>query len=144
VSAAVVQVLGPKGLMGIEVSLGGQAYVMPPLNAKLAKAYWSRLEALQAGAEADPLGLVAEVVQLCLARNHDGLPPDLALEFVDLDNFDRLASAAMGQKAFVAWCEQQAAAAKNAEAPAPSDGTGAPSTPASPPPPAGGEATSTS
>lgn len=141
-TTVVPQVLGPKGLMGIPVEMGGGTYVLPPLNAKLAKAYWPRLEALQAGAEADPLGLVAEVVQLCLARNHDGLPPDLALEHVDLDNFDRLASAAMGQKSFLAWCEQQG------KAPAPqamaAAGIGAPSTPASPPPPAGAGATSMS
>lgn len=130
---------------GLPVELAGVVYTMPSLNAAAAKRYWPRIQAMEANTEPDPLGLVASLVHACLLRNYPDLPEAVVSENVDMDNFEQLSSKVFGAAAFRKWCDAQAAAQGNAEAPQPqaTAGTGAPSTPASPPPPGTDSPTST-
>ena len=132
-------------LPGLPVTLGGVAYTMPSINARAAKAYWPRVEAMQNGNEPDPLGLVAEMVHACLLRNYPEITFDTVQDGVDMDNLDELSAKVFGKGAFRKWCDAQASEAGNAAAPPTlaTAGTGAPSTPASPPPPVGDPSTST-
>lgn len=138
-------------LAGLPVILAGVAYTMPAMNAATAKRYWARIQAMQAGTEPDPLGLVADLVHACLQRNYADISADLVAEHVDMDNLDELSTKCFGAGAYRRWVAMQAAIAQaeagNAAAPQPMTmpaGTGAPSTPPSPPPPAGDSPTSTS
>lgn len=136
-----------RGLLpGLPVTLNGMELTMPSLNARAARLYWPRVEAFQRGEEADPLGLVAAMVHACLQRNYPDITEDDVADGVDMDNLDELAVKVMGKGSFRNWCAQQAKAeAGNVAAPAAATaGTGATSTPASPPPPAGALETSTS
>jgi hypothetical protein len=140
----------PLKFAGLEVQLGGTTYVMPPLSAKAAKAYWPRMLALQAGTEEDVLDLGAGVAHACLARNYPEITREQVDELVDLGNVEELLAKAGGNGSFKRWTQQQLAlqaaegnAATHPPAPA-AGGTGAASTPASPPPPGGASPTSTS
>ena len=136
---------------GLPVVAGGTTYTMPPLCAADSRRYWSRIQAMQAGTEPDPLGLVADLVTACLRRNYPEVVPELVADFVDMDNIDELSSKCFGAGAFKRWAAMQAAAAAadagNVRAPQPMTtpaGTGAPSTPPLPLPPAGDSPTSMS
>lgn len=141
-SAAAVETRFP----GLPVVLGGRQYVLPPISAKAGKAYWQRIQAMQAGTDPDPLGLVADLVVACLRRNYPEVDADEVADLVDMDNMDELSAKVFGAGAFRRWCAmQQPAAEGNAQAPQPTvAGTGAPSTHPSPPPPDGDGPTSTS
>lgn len=133
---------------GQAITLAGVAYTMPAINAATAKRYWARIEAMKAGVEPDPLGLVADLVHACLRRNYPEIDAEHVAECVDLDNMDALSSACFGAGAFRRWSAMQLALqqaeAGNPIAPQPmaTAGTGALSTQPSPPPPAGGSPTS--
>jgi hypothetical protein len=126
-------------LAGVSIILAGQQYVLPPINAATHRLYADRLRAFEAGEEQDPLGLVACLVQAALRRNYPAIADNLADEYVDIDNANMLMSACMGQRSWRKWLELQAQSELQAgKTPvAMEDGTGAPSTPASPPPPDG-------
>lgn len=134
---------------GIPVVLGGKSYTMPPLNAVVARRYWERILALETGDDPDPLGLAVTLVTACLRRNHPEVTEDWVAEHLDLDNHSRLASMTLGRGAFQRWCEANPGQRGNVPAPQPQPqpmgqaGTGAPSMPASPRPPAGDIPTST-
>ena len=130
---------------GIEVKLGGRIYIMPALSAAASKRYWERIEALRAQRESDPMGLTIQLVAACLSRNYPEIDEAWVEQHLDLDNWESLSTAVFGQKAFRRWIEAQQAAAGNVPAPQPvaaPAGTGAPSTPVSPPSPAGDTPTS--
>lgn len=135
---------------GLPVQVGAATLVMPPLSAKGARQFLDRIAAVQRGEEADPLGLAAQVTHACLRRNYPDLSLDAVEDTIDFDNFEAFLMRAVGQGAFKKWCEAQALLAAEAGSgnprpqPVAADGTGAPSTPASPPPPAGDTGTSTS
>lgn len=117
------------------ITLAGREYVLPPINCATHRLFAERLRAFEMGQEQDPLGLVADIVQAALRRNHADVPPDLAEQVVDLDNANELMSACMGQAAWRRWLDQQAAEAAKTEPGKPqAAGTGDRSTPASPPP----------
>lgn len=133
-------------LPGLPVRLGGIEYTMPCLNSATARRYWDRINAQQRGEEPDPLGLTALLVAACLRRNYPEVTDDEVAENVDFDNVDELIVKCFGKGAFSDWCARMAAIEGNAGAPQTTKeaGTGAPSTPPSPPPPAGDFPTSTS
>ncbi len=134
---------------GLLVTLGDRQLVMPPLNAKAAKAFWPRMLALQTGEERDILDLGAGVTHACLVRNYPELTRDQVDEWVDLGNVEELLAKAGGEGSFKRWCDQQLAAqaaAGNAmpqATTAATPGTGAPSTPPLPPLPGIDSPTST-
>lgn len=137
------------------VVLGGNEYVMPPLNLRQAQLYWPQMAALQDGGTSplQALELAADVAHACLVRNYPELPRATVDDWVDLDNFEQLLAAAGGGRSFKAWLEtvrvETGGSPPGNEPPQPTtptapDGTGAPSMPASPPPPAGDSSASTS
>jgi hypothetical protein len=137
--------MGAPQYPGFPVVIGGVEYTMPALSAKAAKVLWPRMLALQEGKESDPLGLAAAVAHACLVRNHPELTEEAVAEHVDLDNYEKLLAQSGGKGSFRRWCDQQLAAEGNGRPqPMATDGTGAPSTPASPLPPGGAGETSTS
>jgi len=133
-------------LAGLPVTIDGVEHTMPPLNATTSKRYWARIQAMQRGEEPDPMGLTLALVHACLQRNYPDIAEDQVAESVDMDNIEELNAKVFGQGSFRAWCARMAALEGNALAPRPTAeaGTGALSTPTSPPPPAGDSATSTS
>lgn len=125
-------------LQGLPITLGGQAYTMPCINAATSRLYWQRIVAMQSGHEPDPLGLVAALVLACLRRNYPQLTEDDVEDHLDLDNLDELSTKVFGAGAWAKWCEAQATSGNPTAPPATAiAGTGAPSTPASPLPPDG-------
>jgi hypothetical protein len=139
-------------LEGLPITLAGHPWVMPSLNAASARRHWERIRAMETGSEADPIGLTVTLVGECLRRNYPAVTDDWVAEHVDMDNWEALSAAVFGRGAFRRWADAQREHATSLErapgnAPAPqpllADGTGAPSTPASPLPLAGPSNTST-
>ncbi len=133
---------------GTPIQLGGRDYVMPPMSIDDAELYWGRLEAAAAGGLLNEMKLTATLVTACLRRNYPEVTEADVRPHVDFDNWAALSAAVFGSGSFRAWCDQQRAKATagNPLAPQPTAaaGTGAPSAPASPPPPAGTSETSAS
>lgn len=139
---------------GVQVTIGGKQLVLPPMSAKTARAHWDRIQAMQqpgAMPLPDQLELTTVLVWECLRRNYPDLPFQEVVDHVDVANYDELSAMCFGRGAWLRWVDMQAVLQGNGMAPqtlttagAPADGTGAPSTPASPPPPAGDPETSTS
>lgn len=100
---------------GVPVVVAGTTYAMPPLSARIARQYWPRLQAFQAGDESDPLGLVGEVVLACLRRNYPDIDADAVLDAVDMDNLDSWLARAFGAGTWRQWVDKQRAAAGNAQ-----------------------------
>lgn len=131
---------------GLPVILAGLPHVMPPLNGAAAKKYWDRIQAMQTGQEADPIGLTITLVTACLRRNYSGITEEWVAEHVDMNNWEGLSAAVFGHGAFRRWADAQAAQG-NAQALQWFDRTaisGAVSSLASPPSPAGASSTSAS
>lgn len=139
---------------GVQVTIGGEQLVLPPMSAKTARAHWDRIQAMQqpgAMPLPDQLDLTIDLVLACLLRNYPEMTHDRVADHVDVANYDELSAMCFGRGSWLRWVEMQAVLQGNGMAPqtlttagAPADGTGAPSTPASPPPPAGDPETSTS
>lgn len=120
---------------GVPVVLGDTTYVLPAMNAGTFEDYEDRINALQAGQEPRPVGLVVDLVHRSLRRNYPELERDMVREHVDLDNWAELFAMVMGESGYKQWAELEARQG-NARAlqilKAMSPGTGAPSTPTSP------------
>jgi hypothetical protein len=132
---------------GLSITLGGRPWVMPSLNATSAKRHWERIQAMENATERDPIGLTVTLVAECLRRNYPSLSDEWVSDHVDMDNWESLSAAVFGRGAFRRWADKQRArdagdAQGNAEA-LQILGTGAPSMPALPLPPAGPSSTST-
>jgi hypothetical protein len=133
---------------GVDITLGGRCLVMPPMNGGTISQHWDALQAaLQSGDLDAAVSLTRQIAWECLRRNYPTIPAEWVDANVDLDNWEGISQAAIGQGAFRRWLATLAERgdAGNALAPQPpaTAGTGAPSTPASPPPPAGPSSTST-
>jgi hypothetical protein len=134
---------------GIFIMLGGLARIIPPLNAVAARRHWERITAMENDQDPDPIGLTVTLVAECLRRNYPETTDEWVDQHVDMDNWEALSSAVFGRSAFRKWADRQAAGG-NDPALHPlqllkaAALIGAPSTPASPPLPAGATATSTS
>jgi len=139
-------------LEGLSITLAGQPWVMPSLNAVSARRHWERIRAMETSSEPDPIGLTVTLVAECLRRNYPTVTDEWVDEHVDMDNWEALSAAVFGRGAFRRWADAQRDRTANeganpgnapAPQPLPADGTGAPFTPASPPLPAGPSSTST-
>ena len=131
---------------GVAVRVAGLELVLPPMSAQTAKAHWARITAMQSGQMdlPDQLELTIDLVHACLLRNHPEVTLEMVEQHVDVGNYDELGAMCFGRGAWLRWVEVQAQLAGNVlPPPAPeADGRGVSSTPASPPPPAGGSETS--
>jgi hypothetical protein len=94
---------------GLSVILAGLPHVMPPLNGATARKYWDRIKAMETGQEADPVGLTITLVAACLRRNYSGITEEWVGEHVDMDNWEGLSAAVFGHGAFRRWADAQAA-----------------------------------
>lgn len=139
---------------GVQVTIGGEQLVLPPMCAKTARTHWDRIQAMQQPGVMplpDQLDLAIDLVLACLHRNYPALSRDLVVAHVDVANYDELTAMCFGRGSWLRWVEMQAVLQGNAMAPQtsvtadlPEAGAGAPSTPPSLPPPAGDSPTSAS
>jgi hypothetical protein len=137
---------------GVFVMLGADARILPALSAAAARLHWDRIRAMEQGSEPDPIGLTVSLVTACLQRNYPEVTQEWVADRVDMENWELLSVAVFGRGAYRRWVDAQKALQAqrgdpegNLPAPQPMPvAGGAPSTPASPPQPAGATATSTS
>lgn len=122
-------------MSGTRILLGGAERVVPVLNLALSRKHWATLEAI-ASSEDDVInnGRLAALVGDNLRRIDPSITDEQVEEWLDMDTLPAVYAAMKGQGAYRQWCEAYVAALGNAPAPqSPSPGTGAPSSPPSPP-----------
>ena len=88
----------PDLIEGTTVTLGGQSFVMPPLNFKALKKYLPAIGKFQSNkVTVEQMGLMTEVIQSALVRNYPDVTQDFIEENLDLRNMTGIFEAAMNQ-----------------------------------------------
>ena len=85
---------GQVRLPGVEMQLGGVAYVVPPLNAAAVKQYREQVATFLAGSVPD-IELVCKVLHAALVRNYSQVTLDQVEEWVDYGNLVDVMDAVM-------------------------------------------------
>ena len=118
---------------GVELAIGEQVLILPPMSCGIVEAFEPRLLALNEGTEVQPLKVVADLMHACLKRNYPDLPRDVVADHVDMDNWEECFARVLGQSGYSKWLEQQQQGATEGNAMATTEisGTGDPSTPTS-------------
>ena len=92
---------------GTEINMGGEAFIVPPLNFKRVKRLKASLETLSRlnPATSDmtdkQLEAAIDVVHTALTRNYPDMERDRVEELLDLRNLPHVMAAIMGQSGFV-------------------------------------------
>lgn len=136
---------------GFPLDLPAGTVTVPAMSAGTLEDLEDRINALQAGTEPRPVQLVVELLHRCLRRNYPDMSIEPIRDHVDLDNWPELLAMVMGESGYRQWVEIEAAAG-NVRAlqiqatltTTATAGTGAPSTPTSPPPSDGPSSTAES
>lgn len=85
---------------GVEVSLGGKPYVIPPLSLKLIRKYQSQLQTIgviKGVPGPEQLDLIFDILHDAILRNYPDMTKDTLEELVDITNMPILFKAIMGQ-----------------------------------------------
>ena len=97
---------------GVTVTIGGENYIVPPLNFKQLRAFKPKLARLgkdQAGdLTEEQMDIMSEVIHAALTRNYPDLTRERIEEMLDLGNIGRIFKAAMNASGL----EQQQGEAK--------------------------------
>jgi hypothetical protein len=84
---------------GIEISMGGQAMIVPALNIKQHKALKDEIKTMENKDDTvAQFTATTKVVHQALTRNYPEITLDEVEEMLDMGNFVKVSFAAMGQK----------------------------------------------
>lgn len=89
-------------IKGNEVELGGQIYVIPPLNLAALERFQDKLEAYSGGIDRESVAFVVEVVHTAMKRNYPDITVDELKELIDLGNIQSVFAAVMNVSGLVA------------------------------------------
>jgi hypothetical protein len=85
---------------GIKISLGGEDYIVPPLNFRLLKKFDEDIRSMRdLSASTDPMGELVRMVPVitaALQRNYPDLTEDRVMDLLDLGNYRNVFEAALG------------------------------------------------
>jgi hypothetical protein len=84
---------------GVEVTIAGKKYIMPPLTLKQVRMNQENLKKLNSATVAtdeESLGAAIQIIQTAMARNYPDITTDQLEDMIDLGNIHELAQAIMG------------------------------------------------
>ena len=87
-------------ISGVNVTLGGQEYTVPPLNFAALKNLQPVIESLStisSTMDVSQIDAVADIVQAAMVRNYPNVKKEDVLDWLDLGNAGTILSAIMGQ-----------------------------------------------
>ena len=113
---------------GVQVQLGGTAYVLPPLTLGALEEFDERIKAFEAAPLVEQVQTVVDLVHRALKRNYPELQRAELTELMDVSNMFDLFVAVLRVSGLI-----QGDDAEKARAMVRAAGTGSPSTPISPP-----------
>jgi len=99
-------------ISGVNVTLGGQDYIIPPLNFSALKRLQATIETLSsisATMNESQIDAVADIVLAAMVRNYPNTRKEDVLDWLDLGNAGTILSAIMGQSGIKTVGEQKAA-----------------------------------
>lgn len=111
---------------GIQLTLNGVEYVVPPLNFRVLQELQDRLEAFTGGTDTASLGLVVDCLHGALLRNYPGITREETVDMLDLENMEQVMQAVMD----VSGMNRKKVAEQLAAEGTPNPSTGLSSTPA--------------
>ncbi len=100
-------------ISGVNIALGGQDYIIPPLNFAALKRLQSTIETLSnisANMTESQIDAVADIVFAAMLRNYPNTKKEDVLDWLDLGNAGTILSAIMGQSGVKSVGEQKAGA----------------------------------
>jgi poly-gamma-glutamate capsule biosynthesis protein CapA/YwtB (metallophosphatase superfamily) len=84
---------------GVEVTIAGKKYIMPPLTLKQVRVHDEDLKKLNSATVAtdgDSLNAATRVIQAAMSRNYPDITTDQLEDMIDLGNIHELAQAILG------------------------------------------------
>ena len=82
---------------GTSINLGGQDYIIPPLNLKQVRLFTPRLTKMDTLDQDSTIALNVEVIRAALSRNYPDITADQVEEMIDLRNMAPVFQAVMNQ-----------------------------------------------
>lgn len=80
---------------GIKLNLGGEEFIVPPLNLKALRVLQSKLEAFTGGTDAESIDTVIDAMHAALCRNYPNMTRDQVEEIIGLENMEEAMQAVM-------------------------------------------------